>query len=79
MDKTERNPGGFPGPFLFFLCPYNLVIWSSVDVPKGRKKGRRTAVRWTAEQRGTAVGAANSGGACPCQHCQAQGNLNTDP
>ena len=57
MDQTERNPGDFPVLF-FFVLP-SLVIWLSVDVPKGRG----AAVRWAAEQRGTAAGAANSGGA----------------
>jgi hypothetical protein len=64
-DRTERNPqaiinrsgnnwDGFP-----FCTSASVVIWFSVDVPKGR----RAAVRWAAEQRGTTASAANSGGA----------------
>ena len=58
INRSGNNWDGFP--FLFILCTSaSLVIWFAVDVPKGR----RAAVRWAAEQRGTAAGAANSGGA----------------
>jgi len=58
INKSGNNWDGFP--FLFLLCTSaSLVIWFAVDVPKGR----RAAVRWAAEQRETAGGTANSGGA----------------
>jgi len=49
IDKTGNTWQGFP--FLFSIClASSLIIWLAVDVPKGR----RDAVRWAAEQRGTA-------------------------
>ena len=49
IDKTGNTWQGFP--FLFAICLVSsLIIWLAVDVPKGR----RDAVRWAAEQRGTA-------------------------
>src|SRR6266403_6338520 len=58
INRTGNNWDGFP--FLFFLCTCaSLVIWFAVDVPKGR----RAAVRWAAERRGTAGSATSSGGA----------------
>ncbi|KAI0265826.1 MFS general substrate transporter [Gloeopeniophorella convolvens] len=49
IDNTGDNWKGFP--FLFALCASaSLVIWFGVDVPAGR----RAAVRWAAEQRGSA-------------------------
>ena len=53
INRSGNNWDGFP--FLFILCTSaSLVIWFGVDVPKGR----RAAVRWAAEQRGKAAGAA---------------------
>jgi MFS-type transporter involved in bile tolerance (Atg22 family) len=49
IDRTGNTWQGFP--FLFALCSASaLIIWLTVDVPKGR----RDAERWAAEQRGTA-------------------------
>lgn len=57
INKSGNNWDGFS--FLFFLCTSaSLIIWFAVDVPKGR----RAAVRWAAEQRGTAAGDTDSGG-----------------
>jgi MFS family permease len=57
INKSGNNWDGFP--FLFLLCTCaSLVIWFAVDVPKGR----RAAVRWAAEQRGTASGVEGSDG-----------------
>lgn len=47
IDNTGDNWKGFP--FLFALCTAaSLVIWFGVDV----EKGRRSAVKWSEEQRG---------------------------
>jgi hypothetical protein len=57
INKSGNNWDGFP--FLFLLCACaSLVIWFAVDVPKGR----RAAVRWAAEQRGTAGSATTDSG-----------------
>jgi MFS-type transporter involved in bile tolerance (Atg22 family) len=57
INKSGNNRDGFP--FLFLLCTCaSLVIWFAVDVPKGR----RAAVRWAAEQRGTASSVESSDG-----------------
>ncbi|KAI0249986.1 MFS general substrate transporter [Lactifluus subvellereus] len=48
INKSGNNWDGFP--FLFALClSASLLIWFTVDV----QKGRRAAVQWAAEQRGT--------------------------
>jgi hypothetical protein len=48
INKSGNNWDGFP--FLFALClSASLLIWLTVDV----EKGRRAAVEWAAEQRGT--------------------------
>ena len=50
INKSGNNWDGFP--FLFALCTSaSLVIWFAVDV----QKGRRAAVQWASEQRGTAA------------------------
>lgn len=47
INKSGNNWDGFP--FLFALCTSaSLVIWSCVDVPKGR----RAAAKWAVEHRG---------------------------
>jgi Atg22-like efflux protein len=57
INKSGNNWDGFP--FLFILCTCaSLVIWFAVDVPKGR----RAALRWAAERRGTVASATRSGG-----------------
>ncbi len=57
INKSGNNWDGFP--FLFILCTCaSLVIWFAVDV----QKGRRAAVRWAAERRGTMASATRSGG-----------------
>ena len=55
INKSGNNWNGFP--FLFALCTSaSLVIWFAVDVPKGR----RAAVQWAAERRGTGACATHS-------------------
>jgi hypothetical protein len=72
INRSGNNWDGFP--FLFILCTSaSLVIWFAVDVPKGR----RAAVRWAAEQRGTAAGATNPVGQILGRPWRAQGK--TDP
>ncbi|KAF8488509.1 MFS general substrate transporter [Russula emetica] len=57
INKSGNNWDGFP--FLFLLCTCaSLVIWFAVDVPRGR----RAAVRWAAEQRGTVSSVEGSDG-----------------
>ncbi|KAH9986350.1 MFS general substrate transporter [Russula compacta] len=55
INKSGNNWDGFP--FLLALCTSaSLVIWFAVDVPKGR----RAAVQWSVERRGTGACAAHS-------------------
>ncbi|KAH9959280.1 MFS general substrate transporter [Russula dissimulans] len=50
INKSGNNWDGFP--FLFGTCTAaNLVMWFAVDM----QRGRRAAVQWAAEQRGTAA------------------------
>jgi MFS-type transporter involved in bile tolerance (Atg22 family) len=50
INKSGNNRDGFP--FLFALCTSaSFVIWFAVDV----QKGRRAAVQWASERRGTAA------------------------
>ena len=50
INKSGNNWDGFP--FLFAVCiAASLVLWFAVDM----QRGRRAAVRWAAEQRGTAT------------------------
>ena len=57
INKSGNNWDGFPFLFLLCICA-GLVIWFAVDVPKGR----RAAVWWAAEQRGTASSVEGSDG-----------------
>jgi hypothetical protein len=58
ISNSNNNWKGFP--FLFALCVCaSVVIWSGVDV----NKGRRDAVKWAADRRAesvTAVAATDS-------------------